>query len=924
MASAVLAALLVLVSASNAAAQSATVEFNIPAQPISSALRAYAHQAKVQLLVMTEGLNTIQANEVVGRLDPRTALQMLLAGTGLHAEYRPDATVAVGRRSDAAGPLSSAGGDARTGQGSWLAQARQEAREGAMPGQAAVTPNQTSRSTETDRDKDQIERVLEEIVVTGTSIRGIAPGSSPVSVFDRADIQNSGAATAQDFIQTLPQNFGGGSNISLIEGGLPNDDSTRFNDPFQGGAGGASVNLHGLGSGATLVLLNGHRLAPSSGIGDFVDISMIPASALERVEILTDGASSIYGGDAVAGVANFILRDDFDGAETSLRYGSVTEGDLNQYRANLTGGKDWGTGNALVVYEYFGQDELSAGDRSFSQNALLPSDLLPYQERHSALASATQEITPALDLFADFAFSERKTIGNSTSVLGASSVAISDSDSRNISAGGSWLIHNNWVLDTFATYSNAQTKTDWESMTASISRTVDSQLWTVDTKVSGTVLQLTGGELKLALGGHYRAEAFSNLLLVGTGTERKADRDVYALYGEAYIPIVGPDNARRGISRLEINASGRFANYSDFGATANPKVGILWSLLEGLNLRTSYSRSFRPPPLGRVGASDISILVYPSLLFNTVLGQPPGDPSIAAVDIISVSGTSKNLQAEQSRAFTAGLDVSQQWGKHRLSANATYFDIEFTDRLGDTPVPNGSTIFNVPNIAFNQPELFPEGTVIYFPTLAQIDEVLNSADLPINSPFGSDPLNASVIHFTNVVRNLSRTAVRGTDFDVTYILESESERGVLSLGLDGTYLIDFEQQAAVTTPMVQELNSLFNPLDLTLRGRVGYANEGFGANVFLNYKTDYVTDSTPGATRIDSWKTVDLSLAYDTRQRFGDSIFSDTLVRLSVTNLLDNDPPSVPSEISFNVFGYDPSNASPLGRFIAFELTKRF
>ena len=73
------------------------------------------------------------------------------------------------------------------------------------------------------------------------------------------------------------------------------------------------MNLRGPGLSSTLVLLNGHRVVPSSGIGDFVDISLIPASAIERVEVLTAGASSIYGADAVAGVVNFVLHDDFDG-----------------------------------------------------------------------------------------------------------------------------------------------------------------------------------------------------------------------------------------------------------------------------------------------------------------------------------------------------------------------------------------------------------------------------------------------------------------------------------------------------------------------------------------------------------------------------------------------------------------------------------
>lgn len=161
---------------------------------------------------------------------------------------------------------------------------------------------------------------IDQVTVTGTSLRGFAPESSPLLVFDREAIRQSGVSSTEEFLRLQPQTFGGGSS-EYSPLGLPGDTNSSYNNTFGSGA-----NLRGLGSGATLTLLNGRRLAPTSQVGDFVDISMIPLSALERIDVLSDGASSIYGGDAVAGVVNFVLRDDLTGGETTARYGRVTSG----------------------------------------------------------------------------------------------------------------------------------------------------------------------------------------------------------------------------------------------------------------------------------------------------------------------------------------------------------------------------------------------------------------------------------------------------------------------------------------------------------------------------------------------------------------------------------------------------------------------
>lgn len=875
-------------------------EFEIAAQDLGDALAAFSVQGDVEVYWLTEEVAGKKTKGLNGSFTKEEAVEELLGDAGVDYRIDENGTVLIGEA------------DVR--------QAGLEQESG--PFRVAQVDRQDDRDVEAlsdarERDEDEEDDV---IVVTGTNIRGIAPESSPTRTFTREDIQISGAATAQDFIQTLPQNFSGGSNAN-IPTALPNDNSGGAN---AGGFGsfGSSVNLRGLGSGATLVLLNGRRLAPSSFNGDFTDISMIPASAIERVETLTDGASSIYGSDAIAGVVNFVLRDDFEGLETSLRYGTGTQNGVpNQYRANFTGGRTWGSGHALIVYEFFNQEQLSVEDRQFAAKDFLPNYLLPSQKRHSVLASASHEVTQDFELFADFTFSNREADQLRT-LFGSGNTLQNDasSDNLNVSVGGAWNTFSDWYFDFSGAYSRVDTRNETSIGLDRIIVT-DSDMWTADAKLSGSLFRLPGGDVKLAFGGHYRAESFLAVEEIADVINREAARDVYALFGEAFIPIIGQDNDVPGVERLEINASGRFEDYSDFGSTSNPKVGLLFSPVEGFSFRGTYSTSFKAPPLGRVGDTGFTASAFNTSFLDPFVSTPSPDPTLDNAVVLTVTGIDKDLDPETSRAFTLGFDLEQQRASHSLMFSATWFDIEFEGQLGITPIPGSLGIFEAVNIAFANPDAFPVGTVVFSPTMQDISALLDSLDNFV-APFGDDPLDAVAINRAGVVRNLSRTKVSGIDFDLSYTYDLGD--GSVLLGLDGTYLRDVERQAAMTSPVVETVNTLFNPVDLKVRGRAGYAGNNFTANIFVNYVDSYRVDSTVNSEPIDSWTTVDVSLAYDTTEDFGKSLLNNTVFRLSVVNLFDQDPPAAPTFSNLAVDGFDPTNASPLGRFIAFEITKRW
>ena len=202
------------------------------------------------------------------------------------------------------------------------------------------------------------EKSLDAVVVTGTHIRGAEPAGNSVLVIDAEQIQASGKTTIGDFLRDLPANFAGGVGMSdNVQGG---QDASVAGSNMTGGQG---VNLRGLGALSTLVLVNGRRVASAGQYGDFVDISNIPSNAVSHIEILLDGASAVYGSDAVGGVVNILLKRSDDGAHTSLRVGTTTQGGGDNMQLGHTWGTQWDRGGLILGYEYNRQDNILATDR---------------------------------------------------------------------------------------------------------------------------------------------------------------------------------------------------------------------------------------------------------------------------------------------------------------------------------------------------------------------------------------------------------------------------------------------------------------------------------------------------------------------------------------------------------------------------------
>ena len=204
---------------------------------------------------------------------------------------------------------------------------------------------------------------MQRVEITGSSIKRIAKeGALPLEIISRKQLEDQGIVTAEQLIATLNVNGNGSDNLAS------NADVTS--GAQRGNNGASSANLRGQGSDSTLVLLNGRRVATHGMKGSAVDLNSIPMAAVERVEVLKDGASAVYGSDAIAGVVNFILRKDFNGFEASGNYGQTSDHLGRDRKASIFGGvgrmdeDGWNVTGSITLQK---TDPIMGSDRGFAR-----------------------------------------------------------------------------------------------------------------------------------------------------------------------------------------------------------------------------------------------------------------------------------------------------------------------------------------------------------------------------------------------------------------------------------------------------------------------------------------------------------------------------------------------------------------------------
>ena len=217
----------------------------------------------------------------------------------------------------------------------------------------ALSSNIALAQEEADEAQEEEALELQDVRVTGSRLnRPPSELSGNLIVLDRDAIRASGELTLARVLRQLPQNVNGTNETYGSELNASNNVT-----------GASTVNLRGLGSESTLILVDGRRVGYSGLLGGVTDISSIPLSMVDRIEILLDGASAVYGSDAVGGVVNIITRKDYSGIEFDLNYGRPHKSGFEETRVSVSTGFSWDGGRANVGYEYFRDTGIDASNR---------------------------------------------------------------------------------------------------------------------------------------------------------------------------------------------------------------------------------------------------------------------------------------------------------------------------------------------------------------------------------------------------------------------------------------------------------------------------------------------------------------------------------------------------------------------------------
>ncbi len=951
------AAVAAIAAASPAMAQ--TRSFNVPEQSAARGIPMFARQARIQLLASGNAVRGRRTNAVRGTLTVEEGLRQLLAGTGLEAGRDSGGTGIVTIRA------TGAAGQTAPGEG--------EAGSAAADSESAA------------------------ILITGTRISGVTPTSPVVSV-DRTEIERGGYTTLQDLMARVPQNFSGVT-------------------PATGTASGnvgltTQLDIRGLGPQATLTLVNGRRTAGAAGnSGRAFDISMIPVAAIERVDILTDGASALYGSDAVGGVVNLVLRRDFEGAETSVQYG-LGRGDRENLLVSQLVGLNWSGGHMLAAFQYDRKDAVTSADLGIDSldfrprgggdfrtrnlgspgtvvpagffqgqpfatlfgpggspvfSAMLPAgagrdvqlshlglnqqsvfdpvpvDVVPSQRNISGYLTIEQEIGP-ITLFGDGVYARRRgrqriipqatflfvpptnafspfnepvLVGYALTEFGPIT-ASPESEGWFVNLGARGGFGGGWTWELVGSASEDEFRTEVTSINvAELNRrlaladpaqafnpfgdgsgqspgVVDairtqsafsgvSNMRSISGQTSGQLTEFPAGALRLVLGGEYREEDVATQAQQTGGAPTflfpAADRNLQALFAEAYLPLFSSRNARPGFAELALSAAGRWEHYSDFGDTFNPKLGILWRPASDVVLRASWGTSFRAP-----GLRELFALTRISPNFSVLDPRAPGGPRTVFVDF--VFGGNPDLQPEKAETYTISAAYRPAW-LEGARIEASYFHTEYRDRI------RGS------------------GDGLSAPFLLSIENQLPPGII-VRRPDGS----LQTLNLVNI--NTARTTISGIDVEAGYRWSGPA--GEFNLSALATHFFKFDEQLINGAPILGLAGQVANPADWRARGSLSWTRGVLGASVSVNHTAgldNLSPDPRIVRREVSSQTTVDVQLSLIPQVQAGP--LSGLSLRLGATNLFDARPPFVDG-----ASGYDPRNHVLEGRTVYLRVTTSF
>ena len=851
------------------------------------------------------------------------------------------------------------------------------------------------------------------VVVTGTSVRGQAPIGSTVEMVDEELIRESGQANTTDLLRTIPAV----SNLGLDEGRGGGVQRAQVNVSQA-----KTLNLRGLGAESNLVLMNGRRIIPAGTTMSGYDVSALATRGINRIEVVADGSSAIYGSDAVSGVVNLITHRDYEGVELYFRQG-YAEG-FTETRFGGAAGYDWGSGQAFFTYDRYDRGGIMQSDReeifqdlrafggpdlrqTFSspgnilangttyaiprgqdgtllmtgnfaagtQNRTDESEfksLLVNQEQDNFIAYVEQDLSENFKVWGEGYYSDRNYTGSGDSLssgFGRATLTVPDTNPWfvhptdpnatsvtirygfgdlippnteggenpwQIAGGFEWGVFGDWVAEGHLSYgeniayrlndklrsgglaaalSDPNPATAFNPFCDATEFTCAPQA-TIDTfksflliqgefdqtdavvKASGPLFSIPGGDVSAAFGVEYLENSLTTTVhaaFVGRAPRiTTASREVSSVFAEVAVPIVGSSNAVSGVQELDAVFALRHDDYSDFGTTTNPKIGVNWRPVENLKFRGTYGTSFRAPTLGEIDAEATRTFTL-STPFDPVQGQ--------TIQAILLLGAGDRLGPEEATTYTLGFDWEPVSG---LNTSLTYYDIDYQNRIAAV---DAGTILNNQSLFMDRYNTNP--------TDAEIQAIYDS-------PFYRDQnLPYSSIDAIIEARsgNLNVETQKGIDGSITYdfsALESD-----WLVGANFTKILEAEQEQLNGLISADILDVINNPVDLRARAFGSWDYENVRVIGFVNYVDGYTNDLVTPSVEVDNWITLDLSGSITAPDSAPDWL-QGTRFSVNITNATDEDPPFALVPVAQTAGIYDSQNASVIGRMVSFEISKKW
>lgn len=861
-----------------------TIRFNIEANTLEEALVEFAEQAHVQLSVgSTPGLRLRRMENLKGAYTVQQGLAMLLSGTAF-AFVEHGETLAIV-------PNGSLSSQARLGSSG----PQDPVRNATVPATDPDPPEDSSSKKKKPAGSSPT-AALQEVVVTGSHIRGAPPQSAPIIEFTREQIEDSGYPTLEQFMQSIPQNFAsvGSTTIGL------NDNTAVLNNGF-----GAGVDLRGLGPQSTLVLVNGQRIAAAGLTGQFTDISVIPLEAIKSIQILPSGASAIYGADAVGGVVNYVLRNSFNGVESTVEYGSVTRGSLKDIRASQAFGTTWSSGSGLLSYDYEDETPLLSSDREFSVNSAIL-DLTPEARQYGIFGAVQETPSSAVTLHGQILYANRHndfTSAPSVSLPSLMSGALTKEYQGSL--GADWSVTESWEVK--GTLSDGDNATVFEQN--GVTTSGNSRLLMASLGADGVLAKLRAGAVRAAIGTEVREERLSQFItVIGEQTVNRG-RTVDAAFGQIIVPLLGPvaGRLRSSASRLELDAAARYDHYAEFGSSVNPDVGVSWRPAEGIRLRGTWASAFRPPALEDLYSGDDSALI----------NSPDPLSASGRSAVLILIGGNPNLKPETSSQWTAGIDLEPSLVPG-VTASLMYYDISYKNRIVSPNIPlfdaldSGAyySTFIQRNPSPGELQALTSAPYAYF----------NYTGIPLPGFGPPRTLADTAAVANNELQNIGTTDTDGVDLTASMAGTAGPVR--LTGSLDGTYILRFWEVPLPGAPGQGIVSTLYNPMNLRVRATLNASDGPVAGTVGANFYNHYVDNTNPSApVPVSSWTTMDVQLRYSLRDAAHVPLGLGGLeVALSCSNCANRAPPGVSPASDPLGRGYDPTNANPLGRFLSLTL----